>query len=616
MKRSEPPEGRRPASAADAGVVVRERHRLRGQIEILQLIFDRSPVMISCFDPAGRLIFANREWERVMGWTLEEARQTHTLAEAYPDPEGRRRATEMLPEEQPGWANHRARTRDGKIIEISWTRSALSDGSQLVLGLDLSESRRAEQSVRESETRFRAIFEGALDAILIIDEDGCFIDANPAACALLGRDHEAILRLRVSEITVGGYDFDDALQQLLRRGTLEGEWAFLRSDGSPLKVEFAARAHFVPGQHLGVLRDITERKRLETALKTSEVYLNEGQRLSHTGSWAWNVGTGELFWSAETCRIFGLDSPRTSPSHELFLGRLHPEDAARVNAEIAQAVREGTDFESRYRIVGPGGAQRHLHSLGHPTFDEAGTVREFVGVVSDVTDQRVAEERLRRSHDEIRALAGWLRLAREEEGRRIARNVHDEVGQALTALHMDTAFLERRLAQLPGSATETLLEKVASMSALISTTLESVQRIATELRPGVLDELGLEAAVEWYARDFQKRAGIACRMSATVEAERLSPDRSTAAFRILQEALTNVSRHSGAASVDVRLRCDAGGLRLEVRDDGRGIAAEKLDDSRSLGLVGMRERARALGGEVAVWSAPGKGTRVQLSFPP
>jgi signal transduction histidine kinase len=230
----------------------------------------------------------------------------------------------------------------------------------------------------------------------------------------------------------------------------------------------------------------------------------------------------------------------------------------------------------------------------------------------DREELRARDRQLRQSREELRALSSRLQSVREEESGRIAREIHDEVGQMLTALRMDVTWLEAG----PESSRRTdpeFSEKLESMKRLIETAAESVRRIMTDLRPAVLDELGLGAAVEWYVEEFRKRTGIQCRLTSNLDGA--APDRSTALFRILQEALTNVARHSGATSVEVLLEAKEGRIRLEVTDNGRGIPEEKVSDSRSLGLLGMRERARSLGGEVSIRRVPGGGTTVEADIP-
>jgi len=189
------------------------------------------------------------------------------------------------------------------------------------------------------------------------------------------------------------------------------------------------------------------------------------------------------------------------------------------------------------------------------------------------------------------------------------------LGQMLTVLSLDVAWLERQLPPAPLPAGEEVAERLRSMRRWLDTAADAVQRIASELRPAVLDELGLEAAVEWYVGEFEKRARICCRLRSDGAGQAVDSGRSIALFRILQEALTNVARHSRATAVEIRLGQEAGRVLLEVADNGRGIADDRIAASSSLGLLGMRERARLLGGEVTIRGNPGAGTTVAVILP-
>jgi PAS domain S-box-containing protein len=217
----------------------------------------------------------------------------------------------------------------------------------------------------------------------------------------------------------------------------------------------------------------------------------------------------------------------------------------------------------------------------------------------------------RRREDELRELSAALLSVREEERARIARAIHDELGQALTGLKMDVSWLGRHL----GPDQTALLEKTRAMSDLIDATVQAVRQIATELRPGILDDVGLVAAVEWQLQDFQARTGIQCQLTGGLEESALDADRSTAAFRIFQEALTNVARHAQAPRLQVGVEETATHFILWVQDNGRGIAPHEIGHPQSIGLLGMRERARQWGGTLEIHGAPGTGTTVTLRLP-
>lgn len=217
--------------------------------------------------------------------------------------------------------------------------------------------------------------------------------------------------------------------------------------------------------------------------------------------------------------------------------------------------------------------------------------------------------------EQLRALSARIETAREEERTGIAREIHDQLGQSLTVLKMDLAWISRRAISPEGIERPVLLEKVAELSALTDEIIGQVRRISAELRPGVLDDLGLAAALSWQAQEFEKRTGIVCAVDVSVAAEQFRRELSTTLFRIVQEALTNVARHADASRVELVLEERDGALILEIKDDGKGIRPEEVSDPRSLGLVGMRERVRRLGGSATFSPRSERGTAITFQLP-
>jgi PAS domain S-box-containing protein len=218
---------------------------------------------------------------------------------------------------------------------------------------------------------------------------------------------------------------------------------------------------------------------------------------------------------------------------------------------------------------------------------------------------------LKESSRQLQALAANLELAREEERTYIARELHDQLGQALTAMKYDLAWLTDQL----GQKDATLTKKTKAITMQMDRMIKTVRRIATELRPGMLDDLGLGASIDWQARDFEKRTGIVCAVSVCAEDLPLARAQSLAVFRIFQEALTNIERHASAKHIEVELASTPETLSLQVHDDGRGIRTQEITGLRSLGLLGMRERATQLGGTFDIQGVPGDGTIVRVSIP-
>jgi len=274
-----------------------------------------------------------------------------------------------------------------------------------------------------------------------------------------------------------------------------------------------------------------------------------------------------------------------------------------VRAMVAAATRLANgDLSSR---TGLGQGTGELDLLAR-TFDDMATALERREL------QRLqSEKELRNSREQLRNLSSHLESVREEERTRLAREIHDELGQALTALKMDISWLiKHRMDEA-----DLILKKTRSMEGLLDATIRTVQRLSGELRPGLLDDLGLAAAIEWQTEEFQDRTGITCEVVVDLQKVLISRDHATAIFRIFQETLTNVIRHAKASRVKVLLAAQGDRLVLEVRDNGRGITENEITNSKAFGLIGMRERVLALNGECIISGEPSKGTTIVVDVP-
>lgn len=324
-------------------------------------------------------------------------------------------------------------------------------------------------------------------------------------------------------------------------------------------------------------------------------------------------GTGIIIeWNAQAERTFGWTATEV-------LGR-------RVADTIVPRSYRGAHEQGllRFLAMGPGSfVNRRVeitacHRDGHefPVELAVAPIREgsgwlFSAFLRDITERKQTDEELFRSNQLLRELSQRLRSVREAERAQISRRIHDDLGQGLTALRMDLDWLESRMS--PGRAE--LRSKCQSMGTLVETMIGRVRYLAAELRPAVLDDLGLVAAAEWEVEQFSRRTGIRCTVDLPAEGPRLDGDRSTDLFRILQEALTNVARHAAARRVEVRLWATLGELVLEVTDDGRGIEGIDLTSTGSLGVLGMRERAARWSGELDIQPRAGGGTVVTVRLP-
>jgi hypothetical protein len=302
------------------------------------------------------------------------------------------------------------------------------------------------------------------------------------------------------------------------------------------------------------------------------------------------------------------------PEHAVLGKRpdeIWPADIAEVYLRTDRAVLK-SGRRRRYEEMrpDPSGTFRWFETIKSPIRDKAGHITGTVGISRDISERKAAESEVIKSRAQLRELSNYLQSVREAERARISRELHDELGQTLTALKMELGWLKDRLPAEPAM----LRTRVDRLVQIVDHSVTDLQRIASDLRPMILDELGLASAIQWLVQNFSERSPLVVGLSFEPNDVAYSKDVSTAAFRIVQEALTNIARHSGAASASIVARHADEELQLEISDDGRG-----MDVARSrrehLGLVGMSERAHMLGGSMEIDSAPGRGTRISVRLP-
>jgi signal transduction histidine kinase len=276
----------------------------------------------------------------------------------------------------------------------------------------------------------------------------------------------------------------------------------------------------------------------------------------------------------------------------------------------------GESYQDEMRLRRADGQFRWFLVRTAPLRDEHGSIVKWFGSSIDIEDRKQAEEALRRSEHQLQALIDRLNTAREDEAKRIAREIHDDLGQKLTGLKMDLLRAERKIEELECSQPiNALLDTIVSATELADSITTSVQEIAANLRPSMLDKLGLGATLHYECRRFQERTGVLCELHLPETEPNLSAEASTALFRIFQECLTNVARHAGATKVEAELKEETSFAVLSLSDNGKGITEADLANPQSLGLLGIKERVALLGGTVVYQSDPNQGTMVTVQVP-
>jgi PAS domain S-box-containing protein len=465
---------------------------------------------------------------------------------------------------------------------------------------------------------FGQLWEISVDGMRLTDEDGKILLVNDSFCKifqmekdqLIGKPFSIVYAETEQEAALKSYQRDirnDEIKTFFEReNTL---W-----NGRLAWFEFSNSFLTLPDEHkitLSIIKDISERKKSEIELRESEsrfkmLFNNANDavfvtQLSNEKSYGDFIEVNEV-----ACTRLGYTKEeflQLSPSAIVSQKSIND-----FNFNMDRLLREGHVIydlvhRAKDKKLIPVEINSHLF-----LYNEKPTV---LSIARDITERKQAEEKLKRTSKLLRELATHLQSVREEERTMIAQEIHDELGQVLTALKIHVSLLANKL----NKNQQALKEKINSLSDMIDESVESVQKISSKLRPGILDELGLIAAIEWQAEDFEKLTNIKCSLSLPKAEIVLEKNKSTAIFRIFQEALTNIARHSQATKTAISLFNHQSNIYLEILDNGKGITQEQIRDFKSLGIHGMEERAMVFGGQVYIEGIAGKGTTVKVEIP-
>ncbi len=469
--------------------------------------------------------------------------------------------------------------------------------------------------LKESEERYKALFDRSLSYIYVHDFNGQFIDANEAALKAMGYKRKELLSLHLASLLDKNQlpQACQSLEEIIRTGhqKVPDEYKIRRKDGHYIWVETEGSLIYKDGKPYavqGIGRDITGKKMAEDALRESE---EKFRTLAEKSPNMIFINTmGKIVYANKPCEeIMGYKRDDFySPDFDFF-SLIAPEYSEKIKSFFSKHIKGKDVRPYEYALITKNG--RRIEAILTTRLITYEGEKAILGIVTDITERKEAEETLRESQEQLRSLAAHLQSIREEERMVMAREIHDELGQALTAIKMDLSWLNKRLPE----GQSLMRKKTESMSELIDSTIQTVQRISAELRPGLLDDVGLLAAIEWQAEEFKKRTGIACELSVGSQDIILESERSTAIFRIFQETLTNITRHAQATKVKVSLLNKDNRVELKIKDNGKGICEEKISDPKSLGLMGIQERVYFLGGDIEIKGIQGKGTTTAVSIP-
>jgi len=484
----------------------------------------------------------------------------------------------------------------------------------------------AQKALRESEARYRRLYHHTPAMLHSIDISGRLVSVSDYWSEVLGYRREDVIGRRLTAFfseESRRHAEEQVFPEFFKTGFIKDvAYQFVKKDGRTVDVLLSAIADRDQQgkiiRTLAVSIDVTERKLAEEALKLAKEELS---RYSKDLERQVQSRTREIHsilkYTPAVVYIKDKDGHYTlvnSRYEELFdvkneavRGKTDydvlPRGVAdQFRASDLKVLRESRSFQENEHIPQADGLHTYL-SVKFPIYNDSGAISGVCGILNDITA-------LKKAQDQLRRLSAGIMASQEKERSAIARELHDELGQVLTALRMDSVWLQERLKRADAKASERAL----TMCRLIDKNIEDVRGLAFRLRPGVLDDLGLVDALDWYTTDFERRTEITCVLEYD-NVPPLSETVSTAAYRITQEAITNVARHAFASRVEVVLKARNSTLTLAVVDDGRGFNPLELSDAEGLGVAGMRERASLVGGTLDVYSQPGNGTRVDFKVP-
>jgi len=476
---------------------------------------------------------------------------------------------------------------------------------------DITERKKAEDALHDSEERLSNFMESATDNFILLDSEMKVTEINKSALNLIKMKKPKALNKNYLDIFPNIKDLEK--YKKFRKIHETGKPLFIEDfipPGKFGKLHLSLKA-FKVGEGLGIITtDMTERILAEEALQESEQFNKTIVTSVGEGIIVYDQDLRYMAWNSFMEELTGLPPEVVLKKHasEILPDLFYKDIVKLLKRALSGELVHSED--TAYYI--PELDKEGWISISYsPHISVSGKTIGVVAIIRDITIRKKADDELKASREQLRNLATHLETAREEERKQIAYEIHDDLGQSLTALKIDLSWITKRM----DLKQTVLIERSESMSALIDATINKVRTLSSQLRPSILDHFGLVAAIEWQAEEFEKRTSIPCNIVAEPKDFVLDDYISTGIFRIFQETITNVTRHAHATKVDVSLKLKNGGLELIVSDNGVGITQEQINDHSAFGLMGIRERANFAGGEAEIIGSENNGTTITVTVP-
>ncbi len=596
---------------------------------------DTVPAMVWVSDRDGLRTYFNRAWFAFTGRTLQEEVGKGWTNGVHPD--DLRRCLDFhqssVESRRSLRVEYRLRRPDG---EYRWVLSEgeprFGDNGEFQGHVGSCLDITAQKIAESTESLLAAVVQNSDDAIVTKDLNGIITSWNTSAQRIFGYTEEEVLGKPITilippELQAEEKDILSRLRAGQRvdhfetvRITKGGKRVLISLTVSPVKDSSGA---VVAASK--VARDVTRTKQVEQALRESEQRMRFCLEAAQVGTWHWDIKSGDVHWSENMERIHGQHAGSFSGSFEAFLQGITDEDSQRVRQAIQQALEGDGKYHVEYRLTRGDGSTGWMEAHGQVIYDSSNVPQSMMGVCRDISERKLSEAALReareqletrvkertaeldRAQERLRMLSGRLLRTQDDERRRIARELHDTAGQLLVALNLTLVPVEETLLRMDPQ----LAQQVTASLGLVDELSRDLRTMSHLLHPPLLDEAGLHSAVRWYVEGFAERSKIAVDLHLDPNVGRLPAEFETAIFRIVQESLTNIHRHSGSRFASIAIARNGTDIKLEIFDRGKGMP---MPIPRSgVGIQGMRERVRQLGGELEIESGS-VGTRITATF--
>jgi PAS domain S-box-containing protein len=598
-------------------------------LEDLSLIATHTNELAMITDARGNIEYVNPAFERLTGYSNEEIRGQNPgklLQGPETDPEHIQAFRDGMKKQIPFSQEILNYSRSGEKFWLSISINPIFDTEGnlvkfIAIEINITERKELEE-LREFEIQDKeTLINSTYDPIWSVKNDFTLVAANKA---FLDRMQKIIgIRFKKGDNILSREIFDDEIIEYWKNNytrSLGGESFLLdaqaqRVAGEELEYfETTFNPIYVNNRVEGVAcfaRNVTESKKIKEAIIGSNRKLQTAQEIAKLGYWEYNLKEQKLFWSPEVYRIWDLDDEDTEITMERYTAKIHPSNRPGLD-KFHTAARQGKKhLDAQYRIILNNGKVRWIRETGILIYKSGQGEGYYEGTIQDITSQKEYENHILNINEKLRRLTSHLQNVQEQERINISREIHDELGQQLTGIKLDASWLKGHV----NIECPEMQDRLNRLINNIDTTIENVRRIATTLRPGILDDLGLEAAVEWLCSQFQEQTGIKCDLETSTSSSGYSDVINTAVYRIFQEALTNIARHAQATEVKTILKEEKNNLKLYVIDNGKGIGSSSLKSQGSLGITGMKERAWMLDGKFSIKRRKEGGTLMALSIP-